>query len=109
MRFLIDAQLPPALARMLEDHGHVAEHVHDVGLGRAPDHMVWAHAIACEAVVVTKDDDFARLAALTPDAPRIVWIRVGNTSRRALLEWFEPLLEQLVATIDAGEGLIEVR
>ena len=29
MRFLIDAQLPPALARLLESNGHVAEHVAD--------------------------------------------------------------------------------
>ena len=32
MRFLFDAQLPPALARLLADRGHVAEHVGDVGL-----------------------------------------------------------------------------
>ncbi len=31
MRFLVDAQLPPALALMLDEHGHVAEHVIDVG------------------------------------------------------------------------------
>lgn len=32
MRFLIDAQLPPALARWLEGEGHQAEHVSDIGL-----------------------------------------------------------------------------
>ena len=29
MRFLIDAQLPPALARWIESRGYIAEHVHD--------------------------------------------------------------------------------
>ncbi len=37
MRFLIDAQLPPALARLLASHGHVAEHVADIGLRDADD------------------------------------------------------------------------
>lgn len=33
MRFLVDAQL----ARLLADGGHVAEHVHEIGIGEAPD------------------------------------------------------------------------
>ncbi len=37
MRFVIDAQLPPALARMLAAHGHHAEHVEDIGLRDADD------------------------------------------------------------------------
>ncbi len=37
MRFLIDAQLPPALARLLASHGHAAEHVADIGLRDADD------------------------------------------------------------------------
>ena len=35
MRFLIDAQLPPALARWITEHGHEAEHVLDCGLAEA--------------------------------------------------------------------------
>lgn len=30
MRFLIDAQLPAALARWIGAQGHVVEHVHDI-------------------------------------------------------------------------------
>lgn len=36
-RFLIDAQLPPALARWLVAQGHAAEHVNDAGLDGADD------------------------------------------------------------------------
>jgi len=31
MKFIVDAQLPPALARWLCEQGHQAEHVQDVG------------------------------------------------------------------------------
>ena len=41
MRFLIDEQLPPALARMIATRGHVAEHVQDIGLGAAKDARLW--------------------------------------------------------------------
>jgi predicted nuclease of predicted toxin-antitoxin system len=37
MRFLVDAQLPAALARWLAAEGHRAEHVADIGLAGALD------------------------------------------------------------------------
>ena len=109
MRFLIDAQLPPALALLLNDRAHVAEHVNDVGLGESPDHDLWRYALEQGAVIVTKDEDFANMAALGGDAPTVVWIRVGNTRRAVLLAWFEPLIEQVISLVEAGDRLIELR
>ncbi len=37
MRFLVDAQLPPALARFLEAQGHEARAVREVGFRDADD------------------------------------------------------------------------
>lgn len=37
MRFLVDAQLPPTLARWLVDHGHAATAVREVGLRESDD------------------------------------------------------------------------
>ena len=45
MRFVIDAQLPPALARLLTCHGHLAEHIHDIGLRNADDSSIWNCAV----------------------------------------------------------------
>lgn len=41
MRFLVDAQLPPALARYLTAAGHQAEHVYDIDMGEASDLAIW--------------------------------------------------------------------
>jgi predicted nuclease of predicted toxin-antitoxin system len=109
MRFVIDAQLPPALARLLTRLGHSAEHVVDIGLGDADDSPIWTYALAHQAVIVTKDEDFQHRTRQSKVGPVIVWLRIGNTSRRALLEWFEPLMPQLEALILEGERLIEVR
>ncbi|MHB1617578.1 MAG: DUF5615 family PIN-like protein [Metallibacterium sp.] len=54
MRFLVDAQLPPALARLLADRSHVAEHVADCGLEHASDRAVWLHAGDSHAYIITK-------------------------------------------------------
>jgi len=41
--------------------------------------------------------------------PVIDWLRIGNTSRRALHTWFEPLIPQIETLITQGERLIEIR
>lgn len=109
MRFLIDAQLPPALARMLIDLGHSAEHVTDIGPGDASDHALWQYALDHDAVLVTKDEDSRDMVLLGGPSPVVVWIRVGNTRRRALLDWFEPLVDSIVDLAASGNRLIELR
>ena len=109
MRFVVDAQLPPALARLLAAHGHQAEHVADVGLRDADDSPIWRYALQHQAIIITKDEDFPHRLSQSVTAPVIVWLRVGNTSRRALLQWFEPLLPQVIQLIEQGDRLIEVR
>lgn len=108
MRFLVDAQLPPALARWLATEGHEAEHVGDIGMQSASDAAIWDHALAHSAVVVTKDEDFARRKILSGEGPAIVWIRTPNTRRRDLLAWFGTVLPHVVSALERGETLIEV-
>ena len=84
MRFLVDAQLPPALARFLAERGYLAEHVFDLCFNEAEDSVIWDYALRHSAVIVTKDEDFSIRTALQRTGPAIVWLRVGNTSNRAL-------------------------
>jgi predicted nuclease of predicted toxin-antitoxin system len=108
MRFLVDAQLPPALARWLAAEGHEAEHVSDCGLSGAADPAIWDHAASVDAVIVTKDEDFAQRKTLDREGPRVVWIRLPNTRRRELLVWFEMVLPRLLQALERGETLIEI-
>jgi hypothetical protein len=40
--------------------------------------------------------------------PGIVWIRIGKTSKQALLEWFKPLLPIIEQALAATECFIEI-
>ncbi len=108
MRFLIDEQLPTALARYLDSAGHEASHVTDVGLGGGADVAIWARAEAEAAVIVTKDADFPTMRAVREAGPPIVWIRMGNTRKAPLLALFERVLPAIVAALEAGEAVVEV-
>ena len=109
MRFLVDTQLPRALAFWLSERGHPTEHVLDVGLGQSKDTPVWRYAQQHGAVVVTKDEDFAEWVRRGRPGPAVVWLRIGNSSKRALLAWLEPLWPAVVHQLEQGDRLVEVR
>jgi predicted nuclease of predicted toxin-antitoxin system len=109
MRFVVDAQLPPALARWLVTQGQAAEHVTEVGLLAAEDRPIWDYALRNSAVIISKDEDFPTRAMQNKAAPCIVWVRLGNCSNQALLQWFAPLLPKLLKLLDEGHRIIELR
>ncbi len=94
---------------MLADSGYDAEHVASAGLIAAADAEVWNYARHSSACVLTKDEDFARRWLRGDRTVPIVWLRIGNCSRRALAEWLMPQMPRVVALLAAGETLIEIR
>jgi predicted nuclease of predicted toxin-antitoxin system len=108
MRFLVDAQLPPALARWLATAGHQADHVADHQMAAASDTAIWNFASRADAAIITKDEDFARRKVLAHQGPIVIWIRLPNTRRRDLLAWFQLALPQIISALERGETLIEV-
>ncbi|WP_438749301.1 DUF5615 family PIN-like protein [Pararhizobium sp. O133] len=108
MRVLVDAQLPPALARWISARGYEAVHVADKGMQAAADRLIWEYALTDGWVIITKDEDFAQRKVLTQISPAIVWIRWPNTRRQELLIRFEAVLPAVAAAVERGETLIEV-
>jgi predicted nuclease of predicted toxin-antitoxin system len=107
VNFLVDSQLPPALARWIEAQGHSALHVADLGMAAEADNIVWQHALANNAVVVSKD--FVDRWLLHGEEVPLVWIRKGNCSNRALVEWIAPLWPEAVSRLARGERFVELR
>jgi predicted nuclease of predicted toxin-antitoxin system len=107
MRFLVDAQLPPALCEWFEERGFEAEHVTAHLGGQTPDAEIAAYAGASGLVLVTKDDDFA--LRHSPETYQLVWLRCGNIGNRALRTWLAARWEPLLEKLSADERLIEVR
>ena len=109
MKFLVDAQLPPALARMLCELGQEAVAVREVALRHAEDGPVWQYTLDHRVVIVTKDEDFPERSLRSAAAPQVVWLRIGNCSNRALFAWFRPLWPEIERRLLAGDRIVEVR
>jgi predicted nuclease of predicted toxin-antitoxin system len=109
VKFLVDNQLPSALARLLVSKGHDASHVVDLHLDSATDAEIWKYAEANSLVLITKDEDFSRRASQPNASVQVVWVRRGNCRTTALLSVFDSMLLQLEAALEAGDRLIEIR
>jgi predicted nuclease of predicted toxin-antitoxin system len=70
--------------------------------------VIWDEALAGGFVLIGKDEDFARRRSLTTKGPQVVWIRLGNTRRVALLAHLDGVWLQLEAALERGEPLVEV-
>jgi predicted nuclease of predicted toxin-antitoxin system len=107
-RFLVDAQLPPALADQLSSYGYHAQHVARIGLRAASDKAIWAHAKQSGMVLITKDEDFVSGAWRSDIGPQVVWIRLGNTTNRVLWRALQERLPEILHALGAGERVIEI-
>jgi predicted nuclease of predicted toxin-antitoxin system len=106
VKFLVDEQLPPALARFFAAKGFDCQHVRDIALERASDRQIWEYAVAAGWIVVSKDADFLAHAVRSQDGG-LLWARLGNCRTRPLLEAFERQWEKIQERFEAGESVIE--
>ena len=105
---IVDAQLRPALARWLTVRGHKAEHVADRHMEAASDAGIWDFALQAPMAIIMEDEAFAQRKVPAEGGPVVIWIRLPNTRRQALLAWFEEVLPDVLAAMERGDTLIEV-
>lgn len=108
MRFLIDQQLPPKLADWLRSRGHEAQHVRDLGLAASDDPVIWQRAMVIQAIVITKDEDYASRRG-RESGPTILWIRLGNTTNDRLVAALEQAWPHVEVALAADSPIVEVR
>jgi len=85
VNWLIDAQLPARLARLLAARGEDTIHTTDLPeANRTPDATIVAVAVRDDRIVVTKDADFVASFHLTGQPRRLLLIVTGNIANAAL-------------------------
>lgn len=105
----VDAQLSPALAPWIATElGHPANAVRDLGLREAKDPQIFQAAREAQAIVLTKDADFAELVERLGPPPQVIWITCGNTSNAAMRNLLRRHLPKALEVLAQGEPLIEI-
>jgi predicted nuclease of predicted toxin-antitoxin system len=109
VKFLVDNQLPAALARFLSSRGVECQHVLDLNLSDASDAAIWEYASRNDCVLISKDEDFLYLANIPSAKARLIWVRIGNCRTKSLLAAVERLWPKIEAGLKAGDRVIELR
>ena len=77
MKIWLDAQLSPTLAEWISGNFDVkCQALRDLGLRDAEDNKIFEEALQKNAIVMTKDSDFANLASQKDKSPQIIWVTV---------------------------------
>jgi len=104
MNFLIDAQLPRRLARLLTAAGHDAVHTLDLpSANHTTDAEINAISIQEQRVVVTKDSDFVDSFLLSNEPYKLLLISTGNISNKDLEALCTPQIPTIVATFQTHD------
>ena len=80
MKLLFDENLSFRLIAALADLYPGSTHVRMIGLLGADDPTIWAHATEHEFVLVSKDTDFYERSVLYGAPPKVIWLRIGNST-----------------------------
>jgi predicted nuclease of predicted toxin-antitoxin system len=103
MRFLLDMNLPPAMAEWLQSEGHDAVHVRDLGFAHLPDHDVFTRAAKDGRIVVTFDLDFGEIVGLAGAAGSgVVLLRLRLARQNHLRGRLRAAIAEAGAALESG-------
>ena len=81
MKLLFDQNISFRLLKQIADAYPEARQVKEVGLENSSDSEIWEFARKNNFNIVTFDSDFYDLSVIKGIPPKIIWLRIGNTSK----------------------------
>lgn len=85
MKLLIDENISFRIVKQLNELFPESAHVTDFKPPLKDDLSIFQHAKENDFIIVTFDEDFIELQALKGFPPKIVWLRMGNSSTLNIL------------------------
>lgn len=103
MKFIVDAHLPKALARLLIDKGHDTVHTRELPNGNDTDDLeINRISISEERIVISKDGDFYDSFTARREPFKLLHIKTGNIGNAELLRLFDRNLPAILRELEHG-------
>jgi predicted nuclease of predicted toxin-antitoxin system len=80
MKLLLDQNISYKIVNRILDIYPDAKQVRELGLENSKDSAIWTFAKENDYCIVTFDSDFYDMGLLKGSPPRVIWLRLGNTS-----------------------------
>jgi predicted nuclease of predicted toxin-antitoxin system len=107
MKFLIDAQLPPSLKQLFISKGYDCIHTFDLESGNdTTDKIINKISIEEERILITKDSDFYHSFVIKKEPFKLIFVKLGNTSKNDLLSFFSNKFSEIISEIEKGDMIL---
>ena len=80
MKLLLDQNISFKITSKIQDLFPGSKQVRDLGLENSKDSFLWNYAKENNYCIVTFDGDFYDLGLIKGSSPKVIWLRLGNTS-----------------------------
>lgn len=103
MKFLIDAQLPKALARFFRERGFDAIHTLELPNKNVTDDLeINLISLAEKRIVISKDSDFYDRYLAKQEPYKLLYLTTGNIRNKDLIELFDKNLLLIIHSLQNG-------
>lgn len=107
MKFLIDAQLPKSLKKLFLEKGHDCIHTFDLQSGNnTPDRIINRISTDEKRILITKDSDFFHSFIVNNEPYKLIFVKLGNTSKNDLLIFFKERFSEIILNIEKEDLLV---
>lgn len=97
MKFLIDAQLPYALSKFLENKGFDVIHTDNLpNKEYTTDNEIREISVIENRIVITKDSDFLDSFYVKAIPAKLLLVSTGNIKNKALISLFDSYIEKII-------------
>jgi predicted nuclease of predicted toxin-antitoxin system len=80
MKLLLDQNISFRITSKIQDIFPGSKQVRELGLENKKDLSIWSYAKENGYCIVTFDGDFYDLGLIKGSSPKVIWLRLGNTS-----------------------------
>tara|TARA_Y100000815_G_scaffold40548_2_gene33368 strand:+ start:7057 stop:7398 length:342 start_codon:yes stop_codon:yes gene_type:complete len=86
VKLLFDQNISFRVISRIQHNFNQAQQVRQLALENASDTTIWQYAKDNDYTIVTFDSDFFDLCSIKGHPPKIIWLRLGNTSTNYIAE-----------------------
>ena len=84
MKLLLDQNISFRISNKIQDLFSGSKQVRDLGLEDSKDSFLWNYAKENGYCIVTFDGDFYDMGIIKGSPPKVIWLRIGNTSTQII-------------------------
>ena len=107
MKFLIDAQLPPSLKQIFISRGYDCIHTLDLESGNdTTDKIINKILIEEGRILITKDSDIYHSFIIKKEPFKLIFVKLGNTSKDELIRFFENNFSEIISNIEKEDVVL---